>query len=73
MGRIVSMEIIEKLNIKIDKLIREYELVKKENQILRQDLNDLKNINDEIERNNQDMLLKIDSTITLLEANKRGK
>jgi len=73
LGRIVSMEIIEKLNIKIDKLIREYELVKKENQILRQDLNDLKNINDEIERNNQDMLLKIDSTITLLEANKRGK
>ncbi len=54
------MEIINKLNIKIDKLVHEYELLKKENQNLRQDLYDLKNTNDELERNNQDMLLKID-------------
>ncbi|MCP4969912.1 MAG: hypothetical protein GY932_04855 [Arcobacter sp.] len=67
------MKIIENLNIKIDKLVHEYELLKKENQNLRQDLYDLKNNNDELERNNQDMLLKIDSTITLLEAKKHGK
>ncbi len=73
MGKIIFMEIIENLNIKIDKLVHEYELLKKENQNLRQDLYDLKNNNDELERNNQDMLLKIDSTITLLEAKKHGK
>jgi cell division protein ZapB len=67
------MEIINKLNIKIDKLVHEYELLKKENQNLRQDLYDLKNTNDELVRNNQDMLLKIDSTITLLEAKKHGR
>lgn len=73
MGKIIFMEIINKLNIKIDKLVHEYELLKKENQNLRQDLYDLKNTNDELERNNQDMLLKIDSTITLLEAKKHGR
>lgn len=67
------MEILKKLNIKIEKLIYEYELVKKENQNLRQDLEDLKNKNDELERNNQDMLLKIDSTLTFVEANSNGK
>ncbi len=73
MGKIIFMEIINKLNIKIDKLVHEYELLKKENQNLRQDLYDLKNTNDELVRNNQDMLLKIDSTITLLEAKKHGR
>lgn len=67
------MEIINKLNIKINKLIHEYELIKKENQNLHQDLNDLKNNNDELERNNQDMLLKIDSTLTFLEIKNIGK
>ncbi len=68
-----SMEIIEKVNMKIDKLIHEYELLKKENQNLRQDLDDLKNRNDELERNNQDMLLRIDSTLTFIEAKHIGK
>ncbi len=67
------MEIMNKLNIKISKLIHEYELIKKENQNLHQDLDDLKNNNDELERNNQDMLLKIDSTLTFLEIKNIGK
>ncbi|QKF81659.1 cell division protein ZapB [Halarcobacter ebronensis] len=67
------MEIINKLNTKIDKLIYEYELLKKENENLRQDLDILKNKNDELERNNQDMLLRIDSTLTFVEAKHIGK
>ncbi|PLY07531.1 MAG: hypothetical protein C0625_04975 [Arcobacter sp.] len=67
------MNIIEKLNMKIDKLIHEFELAKKENENLRQDLDDLKNKNDELERNNQDMLLRIDSTVTFLQAKNSGK
>lgn len=67
------MNIIEKLNIKIDKLIYEFELAKKENENLRQDLDALKNKNDELERNNQDMLLRIDSTVTFLQAKNSGK
>jgi len=67
------MDIIKKLNMKIEKLIHEYELVKKENENLRQDLYALKNENDELERNNQDMLLRIDSSVTFLEANNNGK
>ncbi len=73
MGKIVFMDIIEKLNIKIDKLIYEFELAKKENENLRQDLDALKNKNDELERNNQDMLLRIDSTVTFLQAKNNGK
>lgn len=67
------MDIIEKLNMKIDKLIYEFELAKKENENLRQDLDALKNKNDELERNNQDMLLRIDSTVTFLQAKSSGK
>ncbi len=67
------MEIVDKLNMKIDKLIHEYELIKKKNENLRQDLDALKNKNDELERNNQDMLLRIDSTVTFLKAKNSGK
>lgn len=73
MDRIAFMDIIEKLNMKIDKLIYEFELAKKENENLRQDLDALKNKNDELERNNQDMLLRIDSTVTFLQAKNSGK
>jgi len=69
----LTMNIIEKLNIKIDKLVYEYELMKKENENLREDLNALKNKNDELERNNQDMLLRIDSTVTFLKVKNSGK
>jgi len=62
------VKIIKNLDIKIEKLLHQYELIKKENETLHQDLNDLKNKNDELERNNQDMLLKIDSTLTFIKA-----
>lgn len=64
-----SMEITKALDSKIEKLIRDYERIRIENDSLRQELNELKNLNDELTRNNQDMLLRIDSAITL----KKGK
>ncbi len=62
------MEITEKLNAQIEKLLQEYELLKSKNQYLTIELDKLKNKNDELVRNNQDMLLKIDSTLTLTKA-----
>lgn len=62
------MEITEKLNTQIDKLLQDYELLKSKNQYLTIELDKLKNKNDELIRNNQDMLLKIDSTLTLTKA-----
>ncbi|MGB5920065.1 MULTISPECIES: hypothetical protein [unclassified Arcobacter] len=62
------MEITEKLNTQIDKLLEDYELLKSKNQYLTIELEKLKNKNDELIRNNQDMLLKIDSTLTLTKA-----
>jgi cell division protein ZapB len=49
------MEIIETLNNKIDKLIHDYEKLRLENQSLLQELDKIKNDNDELVRNNQDM------------------
>jgi cell division protein ZapB len=62
------MEIIETLNTKIDKLIHDYDKLRLENQALQQELDFLKNENDELIRNNQDMFLRIDSTLTLIKA-----
>jgi cell division protein ZapB len=62
------MEIIETLNSKIDKLIHDYEKLRLENQALLQELDKIKNDNDELVRNNQDMFLRIDSTLTLIKA-----
>lgn len=64
------MEITETLNSKIDKLIHDYDKIKLENQALIQELENLKNENDELVRNNQDMFLRIDSTLTLIKAQK---
>ena len=64
------MEIIETLNSKIDKLIHDYEKLRLENLSLRQELDAIKNENDELIRNNQDMFLRIDSTLTLIKAHK---
>ena len=64
------MEIIETLNNKIDKLIHDYDKLRLENQALIQELENLKNENDELVRNNQDMFLRIDSTLTLIKAQK---
>ncbi len=62
------MNILEKLNAKIDKLMNDYETVKFENSSLKMELESIKNRNDELVRHNQDMLLKIDSTLTLVKA-----
>ncbi|MBP6163854.1 MAG: hypothetical protein KA438_06770 [Aliarcobacter sp.] len=64
------MKIIETLNSKIDKLIHDYEKLRLENLSLRQELDAIKNENDELVRNNQDMFLRIDSTLTLIKAHK---
>ena len=64
------MEIIETLNNKIDKLIHDYDKLRLENQELIRQLETLKNDNDELVRNNQDMFLRIDSTLTLIKAQK---
>lgn len=62
------MEIIETLNNKIDKLIHDYDKLRLENLALQQELDVLKNENDELIRNNLDMFLRIDSTLTLIKA-----
>ena len=64
------MKIIETLNSKIDKLIHDYEKLRLENLSLRQELDAIKSENDELVRNNQDMFLRIDSTLTLIKAHK---
>ncbi|MGA1940780.1 hypothetical protein [Arcobacter sp. YIC-310] len=64
------MEIIETLNTKLDKILHDYERLKLENQSLKQEIETLKNDNDELIRNNQDMFLRIDSTLTLTKARK---
>ncbi len=67
------MEIIETLNSKIDKLIHDYDKLRLENQALQQEIDFLKNENDELIRNNQDMFLRIDSTLTLIKARNSGE
>ena len=67
------MEIIETLNSKIDKLIHDYDKLRLENQALQQEIDFLKNENDELIRNNQDMFVRIDSTLTLVKATIKGE
>ena len=67
------MEIIETLNTKIDKLIHDYDKLRLENLALQQEIDSLRNENDELTRNNQDMFLRIDSTITLAKARNSGE
>ena len=59
------MEILEKLNNKIDSVIHEYDKLRLENLALKQELEELKSENDELVRNNQKKKKKIDSTLTL--------
>lgn len=57
------MKIIEVLNNRIDKLLFNHQKLKNENEALKKELEFLRNSNDELIRNNQDMFLKIDSTL----------
>ena len=65
------MEIIETLNSKIEELINDYDKLRIENLAPQQELDSMKNENDELIRNNQDMFLRIDSTLTLIKARNR--
>jgi len=67
------MEIIEKLNAQVDKLIHDYELLKFENDSLKLKIKEMKNKQDELERNNQDMMLNIDRALTISKVKKSGK
>lgn len=59
------MQLIDSLDSKIEKLLYEYEKVKLENIELHQKVEKLKNENDELVKNNQDMILAINSTLAL--------
>ena len=59
------MQLIDNLDSKIEKLLYEYEKVKLENIALLKKVNELKNENDELIKNNQDMILAINSTLAL--------
>ena len=61
------MNASKSLNTKVDKLIEQYNYLIAENQKLKMQLQLLKDENDSLKRNNQDMFLKIDSTLTLLD------
>lgn len=60
------MQLIDNLDSKIEKLLYEYEKVKLENIALLKKFNELKNENDELIKNNQDMILAINSTLALI-------
>ncbi|WWW12720.1 hypothetical protein V7P26_04975 [Arcobacter cryaerophilus gv. pseudocryaerophilus] len=62
------MEIIKLLNGRIDNLLEEHAKIKLEKIALEQKISELIDENDKLERNNQDMILKIDSTLTLVKA-----
>lgn len=64
------MEIIENLNIKIDKLLDEYKRLKQENEFLNKELNSLQSENEELSKNNQDMILRIDNSLNLIKVQK---
>lgn len=62
------MEIIETLNNRINKLLKEYKKLEFENQSLNKELLNIKNHNDELTKNNEDMFLRIDTTLTAAKA-----
>ncbi|PRM90413.1 hypothetical protein CJ671_02695 [Aliarcobacter cryaerophilus] len=64
------MEIITLLNERIDNLLEEHAKIKLEKIALEKKISELIDENDKLERNNQDMILKIDSTLTLIKGNK---
>jgi len=59
------MSIVEQIHKQIQKLKDDYSKLQNENEVLKKRLENLENKNDEFLRHNQDMLLKIDSTLTL--------
>ena len=64
-----SMEIIKLLNERIHTLFEAHAKIKLEKIAWEQKISELIDENDKLERNNQDMILKIDSTLTLIKGN----
>ncbi len=62
------MEIIETLNNRINKLLKEHKKLEFENNSLNKELLNLKNQNDELTKNNENMFLRIDTTLTVAKA-----
>ncbi len=62
------MEIIETLNNRINKLLKEYKKLEFDNQTLNQEILNLKNKNDELSKNNENMFLRIDTTLSVAKA-----
>ena len=59
------MNIIQKLNLQIDKKNEDYDSLITENILLKAQLDSIKNKNDQLIRTNEDMLLSIDKTLSL--------
>ncbi len=66
------MQLIDNLDSKIEKLLFEYEKLKLENIALHQELEKIRNENDELIKNNQDMILAINSTLALIGGRNSG-
>ncbi|MCK9162163.1 MAG: hypothetical protein RBQ81_07725 [Arcobacteraceae bacterium] len=56
------------MNKQIEYILQEYEELKFENQTLKVQLERLKDVNDELLRNNEDMLLNIDRALAISKA-----
>lgn len=59
------MKNIATINNKIDEIIENYNKMQLENKHLKEKLENLKNENDVLVRNNQDMSLKIEKVLTI--------
>ncbi|OCL81764.1 hypothetical protein [Arcobacter porcinus] len=57
------MKIVETISKQVDKLLLDYNNLKAEKTALEEKIKELVNENDKLERNNQDMILKIDTLL----------
>lgn len=57
------MKIVETISKQVDKLLLDYKNLKAEKFALEEKIKELVNENDKLERNNQDMILKIDTLL----------
>ncbi len=66
------MEEIIHLEKQIDKIGHDYELLKFENDALKAKIVELRDRNEQLERKNQDMLLQIDSVLSISKVTNNG-
>jgi len=60
------MNIIQKLDLQIDKRNKDYDSLMAENIALKAQLDSIKNSNDQLMRTNEDMLLSIERTLPII-------